>query len=594
MATEDKDLAPAQEICSATVLRDRTWQLINLAHLDYAPKFIGVFSEDQPPEEDGLIRTTMGYYRLAEDMRDGTRVLLHSYSRDQLTGKKTGSDILISRPEESSQDNHNDSGNNSASTKTNLSSHDIYGISARKGVRGAIFRDDIHHDIRFMERRIQKDLNLHVEEVTGADGRRIIKLGNQKVAFGLFETKDGQWRVRLYNNIRENWDKTGGFVPVHEKAPPGFAGQVFSLGRNVRDFETYDEAFTYIQRYWKTASQQLFKGRTSLADANRLSGFSALKWRASGFLLGFASQQRFWDWAIALPVGLAVGLASTPFTAATGLSIALGVAGTAGWVTLAKTAENILSYIHRMTARGAPDREEQAIAALRPYFERNDILRYLAPDKSNMARSRRKISMEALPHLRLLPHRSSDIMYDDGALSSPYSPREDFERLSSAPYRYFGAMFDSSYHEDGLLAGIYPNGMVTLIQVDKETRATRHYLTYREQFNQVAGTHKENDLRAGLENLPAGHAPAHKITHWQGKSFGYTPLDAPELISDLMAKLGPQARDYRVFGYRLPELFGVATEDADKLPVQAKAAQPVTVWERQAPSAPAPLPAPAQ
>src|SRR5688500_16127860 len=142
---------PSYGPLSGTAIRDRSWRLINAANLDYAPKFIGepwsAAKADSMPAVDGLIRTPMGYYRLAEDMRDGTHVLLHSYEIDQLTGVRDGNRVrLADMP---------------------AGDYDIYGVTARD-VHGSLFRDDMLHDIRVMERAFQKDLNLHMQDLTPA------------------------------------------------------------------------------------------------------------------------------------------------------------------------------------------------------------------------------------------------------------------------------------------------------------------------------------------------------------------------------------------------------------------------------------------
>lgn len=145
----------------------------------------------------------------------------------------------------------------------------IYGVTARKGVRGAIFRDDMGHDIRFLERCFQSDLNLHAEEVTKPGGMRAVRLSNGHASFGIYEGADGRWTVRLYHNLRKSWDRAGRFVLAQEQAPGGLKGKFAAVSRTLKTCGSYDEAFQYVRRFWRNESMRLFKGKSGLADRSK-------------------------------------------------------------------------------------------------------------------------------------------------------------------------------------------------------------------------------------------------------------------------------------------------------------------------------------
>jgi hypothetical protein len=230
----------------------------------------------------------------------------------------------------------------------------------------------------------------------------------------------------------------------------------------------------------------------------------------------------------------------------------VAVGAGAGWVFGSKMVEN---FIGHNWARLAAKSDEKQMDMLRPYFEKNLRENYLKPGTANEQRLRQKLDPGAARFLRLLDHDQADVNYDDGASVPADNPMRDFESLSTAPFRYFGAQFDATHFDEGLLAAIYPNGLVTLTQVDTKTRATRHYLTYRDEFNvMAAGAQKHMD--PGLTRLP-GPGPVHKITHYRGQEFRYASMQPDEFMGDLMIKCGDRVRDLRVFGTALPSLFNV-------------------------------------
>lgn len=547
---------------SGTELRNRSWGLISRANLDYAPKYIGITDEFNHLARaiDGLIRTPMGYYRLAEDTRDGTRVLLHSYERDQLTGIEQDGKILLAE-----------------------SATDIYGVTARSDVGGAIFRDDMNHDIRYLETCFQKDLNLHAQETVKLTAnpmrpdRRAVMLANGHAAFGIYEMADGRWKVRVYANLRKSWDRTAQFVQADPQAEKGWLKRFFTLSRDLQEFDRYEDAFQYVRRFWKNESTLLFKGKTALADPSKFSGWERIRASLLTTALHFRESKAYRDWGRSIGLALGFGFVSTVLSGTPLLGAFLGLGTGAVWAVAEKSTE---AAIVKYRSRKIEQSDQQQLDSLRPYFEQNKIGNYLRQDEANERRFRKKLRPDALPHLRLLNQAEADMNYDDGPIAPPVNILKDFERLSSAPYRYFGAQFDATHADKGVLACIFPNGLLSVIHVEKETRATRHYLMYSERFNAFDKDAAKKHLDPALTQLPAD-GPIHKITHRGGKDFRYVPMNGEEFIAALMAKVGPEAKDFRFFGFALTDLFNVGA--AGNIEPKAKEALPVTSWLGQKP-----------
>jgi len=524
---------------SGAELRDRSWGLINRANLDYAPKFIG--TTDPANKEyraiDGLIRTPMGYYRLAEDMRDGTRILLHSYERDQLTGVDKGRGKIGLAP----------------------GATDVYGVTARKDVRGRIFRDDMNHDNRFLETSLQKNLNLHTDEIVTPSGRRTVRLANGAAAFGIYEMPNGRWQVKLFINLRKSWDKAALFAQADTNAKQGFFSNLFTMSRELKSFKSYEEAFQYVRKFWKTEATLTFRGQSSLTDPSTFPAKDRLKATILTAAMHFIDSKSYRDWKRSLLVGLVFGAGGFIFSGGmTTIAVAAGLVTTLGLTTVEKITESVFAALEAKKEKKTDDDE---LEALRPYLEKNDIARYLSKDENNERRFRKKIDPSVMQNLRLLNQNEADMNFDDGPLAPAANPLKDVERLSSAPYRYFGAQFDATHAEKGVLACIFPNGLLSVIQIDKDTRATRHYVTFSQRFNSLREGAPKKHLDPNLTTLP-GKGPIHKITHYQGKHFGYVSLSEQEFMADLMAKVGPEAKDYRVFGLPLTDIFNVKGAEA--------------------------------
>ena len=229
-------------------LRDQHLRITRNAHLDFAPEYIT--ADQNEKNEDylalcGLVRTTVGYFRLAEDTENDTRLLLFSPDPDELIGDWDKNKKL--RIDES--------------VETGKLHDNIYLVSARDAhVDGARFRQDMLAFEQQVKENSLMNLGLAMEDITpyaekeetGKEPLKVYKLTNSKVGLGLFETEEGKWKMRLYSNLRGDWDETGRFVETDEKIPEGFKGsRVFSLGQDYKkDFDSFSDALNEAKRYW--------------------------------------------------------------------------------------------------------------------------------------------------------------------------------------------------------------------------------------------------------------------------------------------------------------------------------------------------------
>jgi len=228
-------------------LRDQYLRITRNAHLDFAPEYITTKMGETNKDHlalCGLIRTTVGYFRLAEDAENDTRLLLFSPDPDELIGDWDKKGKL--RIDES--------------VETGKLRDNVYLVSARDAhVDGARFRQDMLDFEQKLKDNSLMHLGLAMEDITpygetrpdGSEPLKVYKLTNSKVALGLFETDQGKWKMRMYSNLRGDWDETGRFVEIDEKAPDSFSGsRVFSLGKDYKkEFDSFGEVLNEAKRY---------------------------------------------------------------------------------------------------------------------------------------------------------------------------------------------------------------------------------------------------------------------------------------------------------------------------------------------------------
>ena len=551
---------------SGTDLRDLSSRFIRAAHIDFHPAYItDIDNKDNPI--NGLIRTHVGYFRLFQDDKSGKTLLLHSFSREALTGER------------------NKKGNVRLSKSAN-NDYDIYVVSARGDISGKMFRRDMNEHIDKLERQFKGDVNLHVREITedenGKTELKAVQFANKSTGFLLYEDAKDKWHLRTYFNIRAGWDKTGRFAEVDFR-PPGFFRRFFSLSREEASFDTLDDGLQHLRRLWMLAAVKRFKGRTSPVDVMGLKGFHGFKVGLATKWADFIENRRYKEWGIALAVGVGTGVFGLGFLDFSSIgAFATAVGGIAAGSVASKALEK---YYHNKSVEKLAAKDELKAEALKSIFDQEFTREFIAALPGNEERLNRKISPLIVPSLRALDHTASDMNYDNGEFSAPENPMKDIERLCTAPFHYYGALFDIPHYREengkiieGVLVGAYPNGLLSIVHIDLKTRATRYYFTHRAEFD-IMGAGKKADADAALSTLPGGDAKVHKITHRGGKNFRYVAMNEQDFLADLMFKAGPQVKDYHAFGLTLSQLFNV--QGADKIVPKATETEAVPGTRKQ-------------
>ncbi len=485
--------AAAPEDKSSSALRDRFLRIVRHADLDISPEFI----QAKPGETDlhlkaldGIIRTSSGYYRLAEDPETGNRILLFTMCTKNFEGAwdKDGMLYLPQDPE------------------TGKTTDDVYLVSARdKTVDGARFRQDMLEYEQYLKRNTLFELNMAMEDATPPPPEpleegaptvkplRVYKMTNSKVALGLFETEEGKWRMRLYSNMRGDWDETGRFVEIEEKIPDGFMGKkVFAAGQDYKkEFDSFGEALSEAKRYWHISAMRLWKGRSMLSELQPAPrSLRGLRNFAEKQMLGFVDQKKYRAFAITAGASLLLSVSAV-------LGGAIGVIGVIGAIAGAvavKFAEDFSTgWVNNLRRK----HDMQSVNRQKPASERNLAEDYADPAPGNEKRLSKKLNPEILPKLRLLSQEQARMNYDNGTYVCPNRKHWEAQVLLSMPHRVFANI--TVPLDDNTAITHYPNGILSLTHVDYEKNCTTNFVTYRSDFVTGKKAPLQDDIRQMLD-----------------------------------------------------------------------------------------------
>jgi len=475
---------------SSAALRDRLINIVRNADLDFAPEYIAALPSETDPRKkamDGVIRTTIGYFRLADDAENKTRVLLFSTDPENLRGawQEDGTLRLPENPE------------------TGKITDDVYVVSAREAqVDGARFRQDMTEFEQNFKRNTLFDLNLAMEDMTPAptpkeDGSapdtplRVYKMTNSKVALGLFETPEGKWRMRLYSNMRGDQDETGSFVEIEESIPDGFIGnRVFTAGQDYKkEFDHFGEALDAAKRYWHLSAMRMWKGRPMLSELEppKFSVRAARNF-AEKQILSFLDQKKHRAFGITILATL-VTSAGAIFGGTVGL---IGVGGLIAGGLAVKAAEDYWTdWVNDLRKK----HDMKQTNDKKPVSDRSLSENYTDPAPENDKRLCKKLKQDVLPRLSLLSYHDSHINYDNGGTVSPN--RQDWEAqvLMTMPHRVFANI--TVPLDDNTAVTHYPNGILSLTHVDFDTKKTTNFIAY----NPDLAVSKSAPLQNGLRRL---------------------------------------------------------------------------------------------
>lgn len=516
---------------SSAALRDRLINIVRNADLDFAPEYIAADPSETDPRKkamDGVIRTAIGYFRLAADDANKTRILLFSTDPENLRGA-WNDDGTLRLPE---------------NPETGKITDDVYVVSAREAqVDGARFRQDMTEFEQNFKRNTLFDLNLAMEDMTPPpaekeDGStpdkplRVYKMTNSKVALGLFETPEGKWRMRLYSNLRGDWDETGSFVEIEENIPEGFMGnRVFTTGQDYKkEFDNFGEVLDAAKRYWHLSAMRMWRGRPMLSELDPPK-FStrAVRNFTEKQMLSFLDQKKYRAFGITVLATL-VTSAGAIFGGAVGL---IGVAGLIAGALAVKAAEDYWTdWVNDLRKK----HDMKQTNGKKPVSERDLSADYTDPAPENDRRLCKKLKADILPCLRLLNYGDSHINYDNGATVSPNRRDWEAQVLMTMPHRVFANI--TVPLDDNTAVTHYPNGILSLTHVDFDTKKSTSFVAY----NPALAVSKTAPLQNGLRRLLADNNIC---------EISYDRKSPPQIKSVPLAELNT----------RLKEIFAHASAD---------------------------------
>lgn len=409
-------------------------------------------TEDFP--HDGLVSAPIGFYRIAEDTETGNKLLLFSYDADKLEGRE------------------NDDGERRLADNEGVSV-----IAARPDIRDMrwVEAEMTTHQHTLQSWRLHH-LNLYVENETmkprdgeadasrdGAAERRVVKMSNSDVGYGLFEQDDGTWTVHLYVSDKkaEAAREAGGFVEVGDD--PTFDDDFFSLQTRLGAAETLEDASKMVQEDFYQRAHRVWKGESALPSSEDWR--VAFKKKAINFIKSKTKKDRLLKLAMPLAAGVLVGLGGFAIGGGLlvgGISAAVsGIAATLGGVMVEHLAEETLSGV---LGKVMGEKTQEDLNKKLPVHKRK--MEYMYTDELGEMLNP-EVGADKITKLKPLKDREANIRPALTAptlfLSDSYAEEWVFGSLSGA----FGAIVypvnENSYSIQ------YPNGIVTLYDTEDKS-----------------------------------------------------------------------------------------------------------------------------
>ncbi len=223
---------------------------------DLSPKYIGKRGNgDRDNLDNGIICRAGAYYRLAEDVSTGNRVLLCSSTYSNLVGARDeDGNIRLKDPEKIAEKII------AVSAFCPVLVQDEGGIKGSRPMKGRKFRHAMNiHEAENQEKG-QNSLNIYPSDITtllsqnktdeGTENKKTLRriiLPSDKVSYGFYEQEDGKWLIRRHINTEEELKKKSEvFVYVDEQAPDGPLDQAVSMGEQIGIYDSLPEAYAHM------------------------------------------------------------------------------------------------------------------------------------------------------------------------------------------------------------------------------------------------------------------------------------------------------------------------------------------------------------
>jgi len=493
------------------------------------PKKDGGAPEDQ--KYDGLVQTSMGYYRLFEDSRNGNRVLLSSHSPEALVPEKAdnGQWRLVDPDKIYVVDAVNKSS--------------VFGRAKGPAAHGSEMREAMARNDRMIRDLSLDYLNLYAADLTHLvpqkdpeNPRRIVKLANGQMAYGIFEEESGQWSVRIYvANERVGNKDFDHFMAIDEAAPSNVLKKFLSLGQKKGKFDSFSDAYRFVFEDWAKMETQdkpsrayrMWSGRSPLKPADKIKDPIKTFVRQT-----YVMAQDINRWKLHRPL-----MAAAVVTATTaipqlrygrflvgGLAVA---AASAGAMLDAMMAESLVKMWSKLDRWKQKRLAKFSMKAAREEARRS----YMEDTGANMSRLFPKVSGEVLPFLTPLSQVESCMQYDDKVFA-PYSEIGDEDHwMASVQNRLYASIFTPMNHDIATLQA--PNGLTGFFHVSADNRTKTAYLGYRPDWEFDEAFHIPEDVLDEIKE----HGIV-KVVHRKGKpspkheklSYGQFAQEVRQLI----------------------------------------------------------------
>ena len=464
------------KIHRAALFRNETLDFMGRMFSDFDPIFYGHKNRsktiESPDDEyyqyDGLIRTSAGFYRVFEDERDGTRVMLFSYEYENLIPeKKVGGNWRLPNADRVYVVDE-------AVGRTSLD----YQFNYQKGM---LMRDIMHrHYVGLLDMTFNHT-NMYAMDLTpfytkkDPNPGRVIRIGNGELAYGLFEQKDGSFIVRLYVEDEDiETDDMEHWVKIDERPAKGFFGTTLSAGQGAGKYDSLSDALMFCFEDWSKRAVRVWSGQPVLTDLDKIKAPHISAKRLAQNAFKALQKQKMHRVAIVAAIVAGTFSLSEDFTK----SAIIGAGAAVAYAIRDLLVEEILLKGWNRVHDGVQLHPSHHSASVRGKLAD----RYKIDTKENHNRWCSKIRPDVLTFLRPLCQNETGIA-NDVTKYTPYQELNNPEHwLATVQNKLFGSFVCPLNSRMG--TALSPaNGLVGVFHVSNNHQVKTSYLALRSDFS---------------------------------------------------------------------------------------------------------------
>lgn len=471
---------PKKKLRSQTkISQDYQWRLnaLNLMgrmYADFNARYYGTNKSlsdftDEDFLYDGLIRTSVGFYRLFEDTQNGNRVLLYAQQAEDLIpqhDQETGEYRLA------------------PNDKITIIHEALAGGPDGGPTRGTIMREAMIRHYRELLDAIFNHLNLYSSDVTDQfftasdpKRRRVIKFSNGEAAYAMVEDKSGEVSLWLYID-RENrqTQQITSFTKLDKKSLPKSMFNIFSRGQKLGKFKNFDEAYDHLTQDWAARSSRIWDGISPLTIKDKAKDIPKALLRTMR-KIGCDIGRLKWHRAFLTAAVVAASFALVP-------AARLWQVITAVVLASAQAMRDMLIEEGILQAWSLTDRKKAPLSDAYSFASRRALAQdYMLQDTGIFFRTNIQnrwtpaINPEKLSDLRPVSQRDGGMLHDD---AEPWGYETISDRdhwLATAQNRFIGGII--APFNQNTLSALTPNGMIGLFHLDDQNGETVSYLALR-------------------------------------------------------------------------------------------------------------------